>query len=373
MPRFSSLLPAQRYAIIAAIIILLWVLSGVVWRAIVSDAEEAVGEKAAPLAGKIELMASNAVSKQRYAEIYGVTKASRDVSLAAQTQGEVVAIIAREGKPITRGAPIVRIDMQDRKTRLAAAQALLLQRQQEFAGAKRLKEKGYESDVAYARTKAELQDVKATIAQLKLDIGHTTIRAPFDGVLEAVNVEMGDFAGVGVFGVEGSIARVIDIDPLLAVGEVTQSDRAFIDDGKPVNVRFENGTEIEGTISYLAKAANEQSRSFPFEVSLNNKDASIASGLSATIRLPLQSVDAHLVPSSLLSLNDAGELRVKVLDDEQRVTSYIVDIIEESEQGLWLGGLPQQVRFISAGQSFVKDGDVVDDASIVGGDDEPSD
>lgn len=355
---------SQRYAIIAIILVVLWVLSGVVWRGVTDDVDEVAGEKATQVKQRIEILKSEAISKQRYAEIYGVTQPNRDVSIAAQTRGEVVAILAREGKPIDRGAPIVRIDMQDRKMQLAAAEASLVQRQAEFEGAKKLKAKGFESDVAYAKAKADLQNAKASIAALKLDISYTTIRAPFSGLLEKINVEKGDFAGVGVFGVEGSIARVIDINPLLAVGETAQADRPFVNMNKPVIVHFSDGREVEGKITYLAKAATENSRSFPFEVSLPNDDISIASGLSATIRLPLDEKLAHLVPSSLLSLNDAGDLQVKTLDAENRVVSQGIAIMEESNEGLWLSGLPQNVTFITKGAAFLQDGQTIDESTI---------
>ncbi len=349
---------ARLYVFVIIAAVGMWLLSGIIFLN-EEKLEEQTGADASSQQTSIEVLLIERQTLPRTAEIYGVTQAQRDVNLSAKTQGEVQQILAKEGAFVKRGAPIVRIDMQDRKERLAAVNALVVQRQQEYEAALKLKEKGFESDVSLARAKAALDSAKAEKKSIEMDIGFTTIRAPFSGILEKINVEEGDFAGVGVFGVEGSIARMLDLNPLLAVGEISGKERSFLNKGAFAKVIFPDGTSYEGTVSYVAQAATEASRSFPVEVSIPNDDYQLAAGVSVTVKISLGEMQAHIIPSSLLSLNDDGTLSVKALNEDNTVISYEVNVVNEAQEGVVVDGLPERIRIISSGQNFVSVGETV--------------
>ena len=77
---------------------------------------------------------------------------------------------------------------------------------------------------------------------------------------------------------------------------------------------------------------------------------------------------AHFVTPALLSLADDGAIGLKTVDERNRVRFRPVDIIKDTPDGVWLGGLPAEVRVITVGQDFVSAGQEV--APV--GPDEPS-
>jgi len=79
-------------------------------------------------------------------------------------------------------------------------------------------------------------------------------------------------------------------------------------------------------------------------------------GVTAEVVLPGPEVLAHRVSPAVLSLSTAGTVGVKVVDDSQRVRFYPVQIVEQSADGLWLLGLPDEIVLITVGQEFVRDG-----------------
>ena len=79
--------------------------------------------------------------------------------------------------------------------------------------------------------------------------------------------------------------------------------------------------------------------------------------------VPLREVLAHLIPSYLISLNDEGELGVKILKDREVKFSNI-QIVEDTIEGLWVTGLPKKATVITVGQEYVINGQVVN-AEIV--------
>ena len=67
---------------------------------------------------------------------------------------------------------------------------------------------------------------------------------------------------------------------------------------------------------------------------------------------------AHLVPSYLLSLDDDGNLGLKIIEDGS-VKFILIEIIEDSNEGLWVTGLPLNTTLITVGQEYVIDGQSV--------------
>ena len=66
-------------------------------------------------------------------------------------------------------------------------------------------------------------------------------------------------------------------------------------------------------------------------------------------------VKAHLIPSYLLSLNDEGELGIKIVENGT-VKFLLIQIIEDGLDGLWVSGLPDEVTIITVGQEYVING-----------------
>ena len=64
---------------------------------------------------------------------------------------------------------------------------------------------------------------------------------------------------------------------------------------------------------------------------------------------------ASLSPSAL-SLSDDGRLGVKTVDETNKVVFMPVSIARAEERSVWLTGLPDQIRVITVGQGFVRDG-----------------
>ena len=74
--------------------------------------------------------------------------------------------------------------------------------------------------------------------------------------------------------------------------------------------------------------------------------------------VPLREVIAHLIPSYLISLNDEGDLGIKILTNN-RVQFAEIQIVEDTIDGLWVTGLPKDVTIITVGQEYVINGQEV--------------
>ena len=302
---------------------------------------------------RVKLIESQAVTRD--VVIYGKTEAARSVTLRAEIDGRVVAIEATRGARVVKGDVIVRLDVRDRTARLQQARALVMQRKIQYDASKRLKTKNFQSQANVAEALANLEAARAAVARVEVEIANSVLVAPFDGVLHTRPVEIGDFIAEGK-----EIARIIELDPILVTGDVTQKDLDLLVVGASGTAKLITGVELEGKLRYVASHADEATRTFRVELEIDNADRSVVSGTTAELRIPAETVSAHYISPALLSLNEQDQIGVKSVDDDGLVVFHSVDIVRTGVDGVWVRGLPDRVRVITVGQGFVREGDRVD-------------
>ncbi len=302
----------------------------------------------------VEVRTLVAEPRARHIELRGRTEASRWVDIRAETTGRVTEIHTRKGGSVNEGDVIVELAMEDREAKLAEAIATVHQRQMEYDAAQRLSEKGYRATTKVAEAAAFLDRALAAQAQIELDIENTKVRAPFSGVLELRHVEMGDYVSRNMV-----VARVVDQDPYLVVGQVSEIDVASLKIGDHGVAKLASGAIVEGNIRFIATAADDRTRTFRVELEVPNRERTLRDGLTAEITIEVDQSMAHHVSSAVLTLNDAGQLGIRGVDGNDVVRFYPVEIVDDTGDGVWLQGLPDRVDVIVTGQEFVRDGDHV--------------
>ena len=352
--------------LIAAALALLaggWIASGQIGTG-ANGAEQASapsGEKIefSPIAVRVADMV--ALSRMETVSITGRTQASRSVELRAETEGQVAELLVARGDVVAKGAVIARLRLDDRSAKLSEAKAVLKQREIEYEGAQKLHEKGFRSTTEQAGSAARLDAARAVVEQMQIDIARTTFHAPFDGVIREGHIELGDFVRVG-----DVAATIVDLDPILAVGSVSERQIGGLRKGGTAQVSLVDGSIHAGTIHFIASVADPQTRTYRVELEIENPEYRIRDGITAEIRFPLGEARAHLVSPSVLTLNDDGVVGVRTVDENDIVRFMPVAILADETQGVWIGGLPDRVRLIVVGQEFVIEGERVTPVTATG-------
>lgn len=340
-------------AILFAVAATLWVASGLVGQDEANAVPAAAETGDAPLPG-VQFILSEARTHQRELTVNGHTVATRHVRLRAETDGRIASITSEKGRRVAAGEVIARIALDNREAIRAEAQALVRQREVEFSASKQLAGKGFRSDTNLAQAQALLESARAALARIEVDIANTNIRAPFDGMLNDRMVEIGDFVQSG-----DEVARIVDMNPMLVVIAVAETNIAALSIGQIAEVRLVTGETRTGVIRYIASVADSATRTFRVEVELENADGAIRDGITAAVTLSLDALPAHFITPAILTLNDAGQLGVKLIDADDRIVFQPVRIIASQAEGVWLAGLPDRGRIVVIGQEFVADGQQV--------------
>jgi multidrug efflux system membrane fusion protein len=129
--------------------------------------------------------------------------------------------------------------------------------------------------------------------------------------------------------------------------------------GKPGSARLATGETVEGTIRYVAPVADEATRTFTVELEVDNVKGAYRGGITAKLMIPAETLFAHKVSPSLLTLDDDGNLGIKTVNELGEVEFHPADIAMSSSDGVWIAGLPHTASIITVGQGFVNPGAMV--------------
>ena len=309
---------------------------------------------AAPAHSSVRVRTQSAEAIERMIIVNGNTAPARIVTLAAETDGRVVATGAERGSNVDEGQVIVRLDERDRMARLQQAKATVRQREVEFEARDKLKSSSYVSEAQLQEAVAALETAKAELKRAELDLEFMIIRAPFDGALQERSVEIGDFLSRG-----DPVATFVDNRRIVVSANLSEFDAGYVAVGDKAEARLATGETVRGTIRYVAPVANAATRTFEVELEVDNDDGALRAGGTAELRIPAETVLAHRVSPALLTLDDAGNVGLKIVDDEGKVDFVVADIALATGDGVWVAGLPPTATIITVGQGFVASGALV--------------
>jgi multidrug efflux system membrane fusion protein len=307
---------------------------------------------------RVETMPAQPVAQN--ITLYARTEPNRQVILKAEVNGRVQEILKQRGENVESGEALLKIAMNDRPQLLQHARAELAQRQLEYKGASSLNTKGFQGKAEVARKMALLKESQARVASLQREIENTLIESPFDGIMLEREVEVGDYLSVGT-----PVATIVDLDPLVVRGDVTQHDIQHLYAGQAATMILSNGKQYRGKVRYLSSVADDKTNTFRVEVIINNKTAHLLGGLSVELHIPLETIQAIKITPALMALNESGEIGIKWVKDGV-VQFTPIDVVRSDTDGTWIRGLEDNIDIISVGQAFVREGDKVETSHASG-------
>ena len=322
----------------------------------------------------------------------GETQAARSVTVRAETSGQIINDPLRKGHLVTAGDILCQIDpgvrssaLADARARLASAQARipetaarvaeanarLDEARINFNAANKLSETGFASETRVASaqagvrsaeaavatatsgleaTKSAIQSAEAAVESAQKELDRVTITAPFGGLLETDTAELGSLMQPGA-----ACATIVQLDPIKVVGFVPETALSRVTIGAPARAKLTGGRMVQGLVTFISRSADPVTRTFRIEIDVANTDQSISDGQTAEIVIAAEGDNAHLLPQSSLTLNDAGTLGVRIV--VANTARFVpVTLVRDTIDGVWVTGLPAQADVIVIGQEYVRHG-----------------
>ena len=349
-------------SIVIAILIGAWLLSGQLGQ---PDAEfpdsiadqnreqARVDEDLAPTQVRVQVI--DASEQARFIRVRGRTENKRTVVAKMELSGTVIERPVERGTIVAQGDLLCRLSVEDRQVAMVEARAALDQARIEYQGALSLKEKGFNSQTAIAGAKARLASAQANLDRRQLDMRKIRVSAPFDGIVEDVHQEVGDFVSPGA-----SCATIVDLDPMLLRGRVSEQEVMQLSLGQQASGVLRNGVSVTGPVSFIGQQSDPNTRTYALEIEVPNPTGSLRSGITTEILIPVQQVMAQKVSPALFSLSDEGDIGIRTINADNVVEYHRVQLLADAEDGVWVTGLPNRAAVITVGQELVTAGERID-------------
>ena len=368
LPRFHTVAAFVVLAVSAA-----WVLTGEfssIGSAAQESGDEPKAEQAAPATEKalrtVAVIEPDFIQHNRIIRISGVTAPDKRTTLATRSAGILGELKVEKGDRVQAGDVILVLDGAEKQAMVDTAKALLDQRRKEADNVERLVKTGIAPTTQMDNARSALASARSQLETAQAEIDRLTVVAPFSGVIDQVKVEEGSWLPSGE-----AAAVLLQLDPVVALGEVSEREITHVNVGREADVRLISGEIVSGTVRHVSLEATAGTRTFPIEVAIPNPDNKVPSGMTAEIMVKSEAVRAVKLPRSVVTLDPAGNLGLRILKGDGTVGFVPIDLIDDTPEGLILSGVPEDAKIIVAGQDLVSDGEAVNavpaDSSMITG------
>lgn len=278
----------------------------------------------------------------------------RDTALRAESSGNISEVLVRKGQDVKANDIIARFKTATNDADANRVSVELAAAQRELDNAEKLLASGVATVDRVTQAQSKLASLQAQVIAIEQAADALTITAPFDGRIETLNLDEGEFVSAGT-----DVGRLVDITPLTVTIQVPQQSLTRLKVGQDATIRFITGEERKGTLTFVGTTAASETRTFLAEIEVANKDGAIPAGISAEVIIPTGETTAHFLSPSIVSLDTEGSLCVKTVDEDNVVQFFLIRVVKAQIDGIWVTGLPDQVDVITVGQGFVNANEVV--------------
>src|SRR5882672_5389120 len=297
---------------------------------------------------KVEVGLPAQKSITRYLEATGNTAPIKNVDLVARVQCFLQSINYQDGTFAKEGTTLFTIEPETYKLKLeqaqaaeAGAQASLKQAEADFKRQSDLVQRQAVSQATLDTSTSTRDNAQANLQQAQVNTriaavnyGYTKVTAPFDGIVSAHLVSVGELVGVSS---PTQLATIVALDPIYVNFNVNEQDVLRVRaearrrgmtasdlTSLPVEVELqtESGYPHKGKLNYASPTINQSTGTLAVRGILPNADRVLLPGYFVRVRVPVeQNQAALLVPDVALGSDQAGRYVLVVNSDnvvEQR-------------------------------------------------------
>ncbi|MEC8663691.1 MAG: efflux RND transporter periplasmic adaptor subunit [Bacteroidota bacterium] len=286
--------------------------------------------------------------------VQGNVETDRIANILAEFPGVVREVFVVEGTQVNQGDALVRID-----TDVLAKQREELLTQFELAKTlferqERLWNKDIGSEVDFLQAKTSLEALTRSLATLDEQIGKAVIRAPFNGVLDRVFVNVGEMASAPM-----PVVRVVDLSDLYVRASVSDHYAGVVMAGQPVTVEAQGLEPIESQVRRVGQFIEAANRTIDVTIDLPSGTRALPN-MVATVHITDLALDSALaLPSAVVQQDANGQEYVYVIKGDQATKQTVKTGVMSDGLLLIESGLKAGDRVINRGAARVVDGERV--------------
>ena len=282
---------------------------------------------------------------RHFVELQGTVDAKNNVLVTPKSGGAVTAMYVREGDRVNVGSVIGKIDdsiltesIEEVKTQLSLANTI-------FEKQKNLWDQKIGTEIQFLQAKNNKEALEKKLTTLHTQLSQNKIISPMSGVVDQVNVKVGEMASPGM-----GVVRIVNLSNLKVIAKVSDVFSASVKKGDEVVVKFPDlSKEFKARISFVGTAVDPLSRTFLIEANLPS-DAALKPNMMAQIQInDVTRKDALVIDQNYVQNTENGHLvYVAVTEGSKKVAKA-----KEVKTGLSYNGKVEILQGLSAGDQLI--------------------
>lgn len=319
-------------------------------------AQAGTDEKPEEVAVPVEIAAAYSGPVSAYYSGTTTLEAERDAEVVAKVGGVVEKLFVEEGQRVKAGQVLAKLDDARLRIEVARAEANLARLDQEYRRNKQLHEKQLVSAEAYERLAFELDAMRADVDLAKLQLAYTEIRAPFDGIVAARHIKVGNMIEMNA-----PVFRVTTYEPLIARLYVPERELNRLAVGQPAGLRVDALPEqtFSGVVDRVSPVVDAATGTFAVTIALPASDGLLKPGMFGRINIVHDVHDnATLVPRSAVIVEDAKSVVFVIRDGRAQRQAVRTGYANNGSIEI-LEGIAAGEQVVTVGQNSLKDGALV--------------
>jgi membrane fusion protein (multidrug efflux system) len=283
----------------------------------------------------------------------GSLRSDESVTLRPEVAGRVSAIGFQEGRPVSKGAMLVKLDPAINEAEVLQAKANLTLAKAKYDRAVDLQKQGFISGQARDEAENSLKVMEASVALAAARLAKMEIRAPFSGLIGLRSVSIGDYVKEGQ-----DMVNLESIDPLKVDFRVPEIYLKQVQVGQKLEVSLDAlpGRKYEGTVSAINPLVDAAGRAIVIRAQVRNADTALRPGMFARVKLLTKDErDALVLPEQALVPQGEEQYVFRVVDGKAQRTKVELGQRRDGRVEVVKGVAPGET-IVTAGQLKLRDG-----------------
>ncbi len=273
---------------------------------------------------KVTITYIKPVTFKHYLSILGSVGTNKNSIIRPELSGTVKAIFVKETQKVKKGDALMQLDdalIKDNINELKTQLALAITTYQRQA---RLWNQKIGSEMQYLQTKTNKESLERKLTTLKTQLSKTTIKAPFNGSVDVIIPNVGEFVSP-----QTPVIRIVNLNKVYVQAEVSENYINNIKKGDEAILNFDNIKKTYHTkINQVSSYIEPNNRSFKIKIFINNANNSLKPNLIANIRLnDFTAKNAITLPSNIVQEDQQGKdfvYTLKKINNQYKAVKTII-------------------------------------------------
>ena len=296
-----------------------------------------------------------------YIDVQGTIDSEENIAVQPGMPGQVTKVNVHEGDMVKAGQVLAEVDNRVIRESISQLQTNVDFAKTAFEKQQRLWNQKIGTEIQFLQSKTQFESLQKNMITLQAQLDMSRIKSPINGMVDAVNIKVGEYAAPGMLG----SFRVVNFGKMKVKAKIADSYIGKVKLGNPVRIYLADIKDtIQGKISFVSKVVNPMTRSFDIEIGLGATSTEVRPNMMASLKINDENIDnAMSVQSNLVQKDPSGSMYVMISEGRaanMKARKKLVKTgISSGARIIVLEGLSGNEQLIEAGYQEVVDGQLI--------------